>query len=119
MNIVLGKENLGLIDKKYIVLELDTMRIPNSTDPITAYCVLEQLPLEEMIIVNQFVDLHHNLMRNYRLQNWKYCKDALEHLNGRWGKTLDSFYVDLFNRINQYQTTPPSTDWDGVLDRSS
>lgn len=116
MNIILGDQARAEVNEKYVVLTLDTMRLPNRQEPVTAYCVLEQLPLSEMFTVQQYQDLHENLMRNYRLQNWNFCIQALEHLRGKWRQELDSFYDDLESRVRTYMVSSLPKDWDGVRD---
>jgi DNA-binding transcriptional regulator YbjK len=117
MHIVLGTENIQKIQDNYTVLELDTVRFSLDADPVTAYCIVEKMSVEEMFTVDRYRELHQNLMRNYRLANWKFCKDALEHLQGRWSGELDSFYQSLAQRIEQYQTKQVDQAWDGVVDR--
>ena len=117
MNIILGIENTQQIKDCYTLLELDTIRFLNENSPVVAYCVIEQLPISEMYAVEQFRDLHQNLIRNYRLANWSYCKDALGHLRGRWAGELDSFYDDLATRVDHHQTHGVESDWDGIVDR--
>jgi len=56
-------------------------------------------------------------MSNYKKRNWKYCQDALEHLQGKWKGELDSFYQDMANRVVGYQGHEPDSDWDPVIDR--
>jgi len=118
MNIILGEENAKAIEDRYVVLELDSLKIPGQDASIKSYCVLEQLDLGEMMVLVNYRDLHHNLMENYRSQNWKFCQDALELLQGRWQGELDSFYQDLSRRIQQLQATPPAPGWDGSIDKS-
>ena len=118
MNIILGKENLETVDKRYVVLELDTIMIKGSTDPVTAYCLIDQLPLNEIPVAAEYSELHHNLLRNYRKRNWKYCEDAIEHLRGRWRGEVDSFYDSLTGRIQDLQTATLGPDWTGVVDKT-
>lgn len=118
MNIIFpSAEDLDTLGKNYIVLELDTVQYKKDEPARTAYCVIgtESLTVNELPVVSQFVELHANLMKNYRLKNWKFCEDALEHLQGRWRGTLDSFYLDLGQRINQYKSQPVPADWTGVV----
>jgi adenylate cyclase len=117
MNIILGEENVKDVGDRYIVLELDTMRFSGSNEAVTAYCLVEQVPLEEMFVVTNFRELHTNLMKNYRLRNWKFCEDALEHLRGKWRGELDSFYNTLAARVAAYQANDPGADWDGVINK--
>lgn len=116
MHIILGEENVREIDQKYTVLELDTLRI--SGEPVTAYCLVEQMPLDEMFTLTQFKDLHENLIKNYKKRNWKFCEDAVEHLRGKWQGELDSFYDSVIDRVKQYQQQDPGPEWDGIVNKS-
>jgi hypothetical protein len=68
-----------------------------------------------MFTIEQFLELHKNLMKNYRLQNWKFCEDALEHLTGKWNGELDTFYNEVNRRIQLYKVNDPGPEWDGVI----
>lgn len=115
MNIILGKNNVGDISDRYVVLELDTLIVPGHSLPITAYAVVERHPVTDMASIPQFQELHGNLMRNYKLRNWKYCTDALEHLLGRWNGELDSFYQTMSQRVSNLLENTPGDDWDGIV----
>ncbi len=117
MHIIFGKDKLDGIDSKYTVLELDTFRVSDQTDPVTAYCVVETIPIMEMAAVDQFRDLHANLIKNYREKNWKYCEDALEHLIGKWNREIDSFYQDIFRRVQEHKANGVPQEWDGFICR--
>lgn len=118
MNIILGIQNIKDISDRYIVLELDTLRVSTQSDPVTAYCVLDQMPLQDIVQLDQWRELHQNLIKNYRLRNWNFCEQAIEHLRGHWQGELDTFYDDLLQRVQQLQTAEPDEAWDGVIDRS-
>jgi hypothetical protein len=118
MNIILGRENVEHAQEKYTVLELDTLLINGAADPVTAYCLIEQIPIDQISNIDQFRDLHNNLMKNYRLQNWKFCEDAIEHLRGKWGGELDSFYTEMNQRISQLQQQVLDDDWRGIIDKT-
>lgn len=115
MNIILGRENVEHLVDKYVVLELDTLKLSPDTEPVTAYCILEQLPLEEMLTLEEFKSLHENLIKNYKLKNWKFCEDAFEHLYGKWRGDLDSFYTNLEQRVADYKANDPGSDWTGCV----
>jgi len=118
MNIILGRENVEHAQEKYTVLELDTLLINGAADPVTAYCLIEQIPIDQISNIDQFRDLHNNLMKNYRLQNWKFCEDAIEHLRGKWGGELDSFYTEMNQRISQLRQQVLDDDWRGIIDKT-
>lgn len=115
MNIILGRENVEQAQEKYTVLELDTLIINGAADPVTAYCLIEQVPIDQIASMDQFRDLHNNLMVNYRKRNWKYCEDAIEHLRGKWGGELDTFYVELNNRIQDLKAKTLDESWTGSI----
>lgn len=115
MNIVMGSDNAEQARDKYTVLELDTFLIEGTQDPVTAFCLVEKIPVDQLSSVTEFKDLHENLLKNYRRQNWKFCQDAIEHLVGRWGGELDTFYTDLQNRILHLKTQPLEENWNGWL----
>lgn len=114
MNIIFGTDEAEKLHDKYIVLELDTVTI-RSSNPITAYCIVENLPLEEFSKVDVFKKLHTDLMENYRKRNWDFCIQAIDHLLGFWGKQVDSFYEILKNRILGYKENEPDDNWTGII----
>lgn len=116
MNIILGHENVKDIQDRYIVLELDTFRIKDHS-PTTAYCLIENPPVNELLTLGAWVDLHNNLLKNYKKRDWKFCLQALEHLKDKWNGELNSFYSEIESRIQGYQQQEPATDWDGIIDR--
>ena len=118
MNILLGTENVHTVDKKYVVLELDTLKINGAEEPVTAYCIVEQVPLNEIPVLEQYTDLHNNLLKNYRKRNWHYCEDAISHLRGRWHGEVDTFYDSLLTRVQQLQKQDPGPDWDGIVNKT-
>lgn len=115
MNIILGEDNAARLQSKHIVLELDSFWIQGHDKPVAAYCVTEDLSIQSLMTADQFKDLHHNLMRNYRKKNWNYCEDALDHLRGQWDGQLDSFYDELRDRINNLRDQILDDSWDGII----
>lgn len=118
MNIIFEKQALEEIGDRYTVLELDTIRLPNNPEPVTAYCLVENIPIMEISQIDMNRDLHKNLIKNYRLKNWKFCEDAIDHLMGKWGRELDSFYQELHNRIISLKQSQLPDDWDGTIQKS-
>lgn len=115
MNIIFGDNVAKLAREKYTVLELDTFLVDDQI--ATAYAIVEKIPLLEMTTLPHYQDLHENLMQEYQKRNWKYCEDAIGHLQGRWGTELDSFYSELHQRIQNLKTQSLSDDWTGAIPR--
>jgi hypothetical protein len=61
--------------------------------------------------------LHENLIKNYKIGNWKFCTDAIGHLSGEFGGELDSFYDVLLERVVMLSKTNLPKSWDGVIQR--
>ena len=117
MNIMFGDAITDDIKSKYIVLPLDTFYFASADREQQAFCLIEAVPIAEMTGIDQSVDLHKNLVRNYRLRNWNYCVDAIEHLRGRWNRELDSFYDSLLERVEQHRNADLDAAWTGVIVR--
>lgn len=118
MNIVLGKESIEHLDSRYTVLELDTFWVPSIERSIVSYCIVENLPILEMSQVDTYKDLHQNLIKNYRLKNWSYCEDAIEHLMFKWNGELKTFYEELYHRIQALKEQNLDSTWDGSITKS-
>lgn len=114
MHIIFCQDLLPEIREKNIVLELDRFRVPRQTQSVTAYCVLEGADIQDLMQLSNLQQLHHDLMKNFRLKNWNYCVQSLEHLRGKWRGQMDSFYDDLSARIQHLQTQDLDPDWDGT-----
>ena len=98
MNIILGKEAAGKLQDSYTVLELETF-IRQDGSEVTAYCIVESVPIGELATLLANKQLHDNFVREYNNKNYKYCEDALEHLLGKFNGELDSFYLEIISRI--------------------
>lgn len=117
MNIIIDPSQVDQFKSKYTVLELDTIRILPENKLITAYGVIENIPLTELPLVESKRNLHENLILNYRKKDWNYCTQAIEHLIGSWSGELDTFYDDLRNRIDKYIEQDPGETWDGIIEK--
>lgn len=119
MQIIIGKENAQLIEEKYTVLELDQFKIEPAGPVLTAYCVVgpDDIPLGDINVLDNHKNLHQKLVENFRKKNWDFCEQALEHLHGRWGGTVNSFYDEISQRIAKYKEQDPGPDWNGVYEK--
>ena len=118
MNIIFGRDKAAVLGENYTVLELDTIRVAKDGPEMTAFCIVESIPILNMPRVNEMKSLHQNLIIEYRKQNWNYCNQALEHLMGFWGGEVDTFYENLKTRINNLENNDPGPDWNGVIEKS-
>lgn len=115
MNIIFDSKSM--FDNKHIVLELDTFRFAIDGSERTAYCVIENMPLEEMPIVESLKETHSKLISEYRNQNWNSCEQLIEQLTGKWNGEMDTFYEVLSNRIADLKTLTLPDDWTPIIPR--
>lgn len=121
MNIIFASESdIAELKTKYTILELDTLRFPDSNITQTAWCLIstDNITLQDLPVMDRYRELHNNMMRNYKLKNWKYCEDSIEHLTGQWKGELDSFYSEISNRLEVFKKQDPGPEWDGSYIKS-
>ena len=113
MNIILETNLTEDMKDKFMLVELDSFQHEPDGDPIKSYAVItkDEINLQEIHTIKEYISLHNNLMKNYRLQNWKYCEDALEQLLGKFRGELDSFYTILSDRIETLKDCELAKDW--------
>jgi hypothetical protein len=119
MNIIFGKENLPNTSDKYTILELDTIRVLPVNQLVTAYCLVDAIPILNMPKAESMKNLHKNLLINYRKRDWNFCTQALEHLIGYWGADMDSYYTALSERIAKYMEQDPGESFDGIIEKTA
>ena len=115
MHIILGKENAADLEDKYTLLELDLIKIDERQPALQAYCVLDDLPADDVLRLEEFTKLHKKLIENYCKQDWNFCEQALDHLKARWGGQIDSFYSEIAQRIAKYKENDPGENWDPAI----
>lgn len=118
MNIIFGIDSVTPFEERYTVLELDTFVLRPTDEVVTAYCLVETVPIEEMPAIESLKELHSNLMAEYRKRNWHYCEDAIAHLTGKWHGELNSFYMELHQRIQGLKQEDLPENWTGHLDKT-
>jgi hypothetical protein len=117
MHIIFGSAAAQQASDKYTVLELDRLRLEPLGPIVDTYCIIETVPLEEIPLLDNYCRLHAKLMDNYRRRDWNFCEQALEHLHGRWGGVMNSFYDEISQRIAKYKQQDPGENWDGVYEK--
>jgi len=113
MHIIFG-EAIKEIPDSFTILELDTFKL-DSDKVVTAYCVVEKIPLAEFALIEAHMELHKNLINYYREKQWNYCEQAISELTGKWNGELDSFYIDLLKRISELKNLTLDQSWQGFI----
>ena len=116
MQIIFG-DHVNSVGDKYTVLELDTFKSPTTGNTMTAWCVVECIPLTELQMTEHYIKIHQDLMLAYKNQHWNYCKQAIEGLMGKWNAELDSFYTNLLQRVVKHEQEVLGKDWTGMIEK--
>jgi hypothetical protein len=117
MNIIFGKDQADMVNDKYTVLELDTICMAATGNIITAYCIVEDVPINDLPKVEHMRNLHENMMREYEKRNWKFCLDAVDVLMGFWNHELDSFYDTMRERATTFSDNDPGPNWSPIIQK--
>jgi hypothetical protein len=115
MHIIFGKEQADELANKYTILELDSFKIGSIGPVVTAYCAVENVPLDELPLLVTTKKQHADLLINYRGRAWANCLTAIKELKGKWCGELDTFYNDLETRIMGFVINAPPPDWSPVI----
>ena len=112
MHIVFG-DAVDMLPDSFTVLELDSF-LSDTGIIRTAWCVVENVPLADFPILANLVETHQNLIAAYKQQDWEYCGSAIKLLLGKWDRELDSFYLDLQQRVTEHQDRAFDPEWSPV-----
>ena len=112
MMVVMGPQTSQLRDR-YILLELDT--VSDGQCEHTAWCVIDDVPSDQLQQVPDWLNWHDQLMINYRARNWLYCAELLARLKGSWNSQVDSFYDTMWQRVQDLINCPPGSDWTSLV----
>ena len=119
MNIIFGTEMAKQSQERYTVLELDTFNLMPGNEIVTAYCLVENIPVLEIPSIVSHKELHANLLLEYKKRNWEYCENTIEYLTGKWGGEADTFYSELHQRIQQLKEQNLNAEWNGIIEKTA
>ena len=85
---------------RYIVLELEPHVVQDAV--LETFCVVEseKIPLTEVTMIDHWKKLHKEFVQANKDKNGKLCRDLSEHLIGKFGGEIDSFYEIVVSRYS-------------------
>ena len=116
MNIIFGKSQAEALKNKFIILELDTLKIGNSA-PITSYCVVENIPLDSLSAPETLLSLHDKMLEQYSGRRWTECINSIDALYDKWGTEMNTFYDHIRSRANTNLANEPDDTWSPILQK--
>ena len=100
MQIIWNSEAVEKLKGSHTLLELETFDVEGK--PLTAYCVVppEKIGIDGFAMLETYKNLHNEFVKAFKSGNAKLCYDISEHLMGKFGGELDSFYEEILKRFS-------------------
>lgn len=100
MQLIFGKEHAEQLKEKYTVLDLETITKDGVT--LDVYCVVpaDVINVVELPNLEHNIKMHNHFVDALKNKHYKVCQDLHEHLIGKFGGELDSFYEEIIKRIS-------------------
>jgi hypothetical protein len=99
MQLIFGHDNAEQLREQHTILELESVTKDGVT--LDVYCLVpaDKINLVELPQLEHNRKLHQAFVDAYKSQDFKICRDLHEHLLGKFGGEVDSFYTEIINRI--------------------
>jgi hypothetical protein len=109
MQIIWDQAAAARLKNSHTLLELETFSV--NGESITAYCVIPaEKILQELPELETYKQLHSEFVCAFNKKNYQLCQDTVEHLRGRFGGELDSFYDAIIDKINNDQSATDTAE---------
>ena len=98
MQMIFNRTLAEELANRYIVLELEPHVVQDAV--LETFCVVEseKIPLTEVTMLDHWKKLHKEFVQANKDKNGKLCRDLAEHLIGKFGGEVDSFYEIVVSR---------------------
>ena len=100
MEIIFGRENAEKLREKYTVLDLETVEKDGVSLEVFCLIPADKISLGDLPTLEQWVNLHHDFLKGYHKNEYDYCRQCIEHLTGKFGGEVDTFYEEITRRID-------------------
>ena len=100
MNIIFGRENAEKLREKYTVLDLETLVVEDKEVEVFCLIPAEKIALPDLPQLENWTKLHHDFLNGYHKKEYNYCRQCIEHLMGKFGGEVDTFYEEILKRID-------------------
>lgn len=109
MQIIWDQAAAAKLKGGHTLLELETFFV--NGENITAYCVVPaEKILHELPELETYKQLHAEFIAAFNSKNYQLCLDTVDHLRGRFGGELDSFYDVIVDKIKNDQSTADTAE---------
>ena len=108
MQLIFGRDNAEKLREKYTVLDLEIVEVEGK--PLEVFCLIpgEKIGFTDLPQLDKLIQLHNDFLNGYNTQQYEFCRQCVEHLTGKFGGEVDTFYEEIIKRINLVD--PPKKD---------
>jgi len=99
MQLIFNREDAEALREQHTVLELETITKDGVTLDVFCLVPADKINLSELAQLNHNVKLHQTFVDCFKNKEYKVCRDLYEHLIGKFGGEVDSFYDEIIKRI--------------------
>lgn len=99
MQLIFNRQDAEELREQYTVLELETITKDGVTLDVFCLVPADSINLSELAQLDHHVKLHQAFVDAFKIKDFKVCRDLYEHLMGRFGGELDTFYNEIVQRI--------------------
>jgi hypothetical protein len=101
MDIIFGRENAERLREKYTVLDLETVERDGVSLEVFCLIPADKIGLTDLPQLDNWTKLHNDFLNGYHTQQYDYCRQCIDHLMGKFGGEVDTFYEEILSRINK------------------
>lgn len=100
MQLIFNRKSAEELGDKYTILELETFDVEGQL--LEVFCVIpaDKINLTELPQLEHNIKLHNHFVQALKDKDYKVCIDLQEHLMGKFGGEVDTFYEEIIKRIN-------------------
>jgi adenylate cyclase len=114
--ILIGANTARAVQEKFVLLELDRIKVKGKTEPETIYTVLGRPDSKRAGTFAATTDTVTRFLACYRAQDWDGALAILAASRAAEGTIDFDAFADLYSaRIEAFKLNPPGRDWDGVF----
>jgi hypothetical protein len=107
MNIIIGRENAEKLREKYTVLDLEKLVVEGIEVEVFCLIPAEKIALPDLPHLENWTKLHNDFLNGYHTKQYNYCRQCIEHLTGKFGGEVDTFYEEILKRIDAAEAVNP------------
>ena len=100
MQLIFGRENAEKLREKYTVLDLETVEKEGHKLEVFFLISADKFSICDLPQIDNWVKLHNDFLNGYHTQQYNFCRQCIEHLTGKFGGEVDTFYEEILKRID-------------------